>query len=318
MEDIRIKHLLEKLYIEYEEDDDTKFSEDFMESDFIWYEIDNFFEYYAPHLAYKLPKLFTHLSFYSYDRSINEILNDQEFEGDFQKSIHYGFLALDYSARLCKCMEGNTYVDMLRVSLFLGLNYLYGSFKNTKTLLTHLANSLNGKNCVIARGDNDAVRSWFVIDLLTKIIEIDIDRRRALYPRRKDYGLLGEVIDIWDSEDLTLVNKYVSLLCDLHLTHYLIDLDEMDREDALPYMLEFEMPCFQIFPYEVLVLLKVRKEKGLENPKEYSHPLMNTKIIKALSILKTPLEFIDDLPFHQKIIKLIQDECPDFRGYDAN
>jgi hypothetical protein len=113
-----------------------------------------------------------------------------------------------------------------------------------------------------------------------------------------DGMLYRNIAKAWDSTNPVLVDSHVSLLCESRLELY--RLGSYFRTDTA-----------LLSPVEILAWLALRKKAGLENPKEFSHPLMNTPLAKMFLELDTPLPQPKNLPYAGEIIGKLKQACPD-------
>ena len=186
---------------------------------------------------------------------------------------------------------------------------------------------------VTSNGERVNPISWFIIDLYTLAFGKWYIEKNAKHPSKKSYKLYQRVLDNWDTQNPEEIEKLNFILCEMHL----IELDnkaiydrQMDdilggsmenaielithmsehgsHDDFAPRELD-EMYAW-LFPYEILVWLKLREQKGLSNPKTFSHPLMNTPITKFFLELETPLPKPSTLPFAKELLGKLKEQCP--------
>ncbi len=65
-----------------------------------------------------------------------------------------------------------------------------------------------------------------------------------------------------------------------------------------------------LYPNHVLSWLKLREMRGLENPKEYSHKIMNMKLVQGVIALETPLVKPMEIPYAKKLLLFLKKHCP--------
>jgi hypothetical protein len=177
-------------------------------------------------------------------------------------------------------------------------------WKELKTLTQFCIDSLNAKGCIVGRGQPDALIAWYVIKLLSMIFEQPIDKRKPFTPSVKKFKSYQLLLDNWDIEDMIKMERQVYLLCELHI------LADEYIDDNLQYHMDEEVAT--IFPYEVIIWLKLREYKGLKNPKNFSHPLMQTKLMKKLLRMDTNLPTPQsDLELKLFLEEKVQVMCPD-------
>ena len=145
---------------------------------------------------------------------------------------------------------------------------------------------------------------WFILRLTAKAFEYELDD--SYYPlldsKSKEWEVYSNTVDIWDSKDLNKVNQHIFLLCELYL------IDGMDNESSKSgtddYLCEADI---YVSPYPVLVWLRLREYKGLENPKEFTHPLMSHPFaVQFEGSLEKPKE----IPFLNELVEFIEKKEP--------
>jgi hypothetical protein len=132
----------------------------------------------------------------------------------------------------------------------------------------------------------------FVATLFGRANAIDIPADNPFY---------SGIADAWDDTNLVMTQSRVSLLCDARL--------ELHRLGSY-----FQNDTSLLFPYEILAWLALRKKAGLENPKEFSHPLMNTPLAKMFLELETLLPEPKELPYAEALIAKLKEQCPKIEG----
>jgi len=230
----------------------------------------------------------------------------------------FSYLTLDtlYGA-LCDCREirDSGYYQkysMSELMPFASIPLIVGDFKKSEVLTQELIDSLNGKSCLIERGEYNALEAWFIIKLTSQAFGIELDKRKPRYPNKEKFKFYQDVLDNWDSEDIIEVDKMAYVLSELHLSiDYKLRINDLIVK---PYFIK-------IFPYEILTWLKLRKRAGLKNPKTFTHPLMNTPIAKMFLDIKEPLPKPKELPYAKDLLEKLKEQCPNVeipQWLDAN
>jgi len=211
---------------------------------------------------------------------------------------------------LCSCSgykednAGTTFSrEMIEIVPMLFPFALCDDWEEMEEILDIIVDSLNAKNCLVGRGQHEAHIAWFTVKLLADVFEKDLSRK-PLYPNKKKFIHYQSVLDDWHSEDPIEIEKMVFILCELHL----------DSEEYHPRGFEylFNIEYSELLPYEVIIWLKVREYKGFKNPKSFSHPLMQTKIVKSLLSINTNLPKPQGDPELKLFLEeKIQIMCPD-------
>ncbi|TDW96817.1 hypothetical protein [Dinghuibacter silviterrae] len=144
-------------------------------------------------------------------------------------------------------------------------------------------------------GLNFSKAGWFIVQVANKGFGLTIDTAKFNYP--KDMGVYRNVLDNWDTADTEIVDKMVSTLCDYHLSQAYFN------EDNSP---EFSNLEEYVYVYEVLAWLSVRDRKGLRNPGNYTHPLMQLAVNK---LPDAPLPFAK-MELGETILGRLKEEFP--------
>jgi len=218
----------------------------------------------------------------------------------------FSYLTLDIHYKfLCNCRKlkdghyhEHTMSELLPLS---SMPFIVRDWETAKVMTQELADSLNAKSCIIERGEYDALEAWFMVKLATKVFDIELDKRKPRYPNKEDFKHYQDVLDKWDSEDMLEVDKMSYSLAELHLS--------IEYEERLTDLL-VEPYFMQLFPYEILTWLKLRELKGLKNPTEFSHPLMNTPVAKMFLEIKEPLTKPKELPHAKELLAKLKEKCP--------
>ena len=148
---------------------------------------------------------------------------------------------------------------------------------------------------IAIRDNRIDVGLWFILELYCRVngMATDIDEvelPEVTYP-------YDQAIDAWDTDDLNEINRLVLLLCDI-------------RVSSVEGYETFQLITTQLFPYEILAWLALRKKAGLENPREFTHPLMNTPLAKMFLELQTSLPEPEELPYADELIAKLIENCP--------
>ena len=79
--------------------------------------------------------------------------------------------------------------------------------------------------------------------------------------------IYADLLQVWQSEDLALVEQSLLAACDYHLA----------RSNTRASMVEFSYVMYALQPVEILAVLRLREMSGLAIP-VLDHPLMNTPV----------------------------------------
>ena len=113
-----------------------------------------------------------------------------------------------------------------------------------------------------------------------------------------DEPLFNQLIENWDTENIILLEHLLLCLCDRH-TH-------QSKFDTATKFFDISDFTFSYLPFEIHTILRLRTEKGLENP-ILNHVIMTTPLGKFYPNKKP---YMDD--FLLKILKRARLEYPDF------
>lgn len=226
----------------------------------------------------------------------------------------YGFTCLKYAKESFDCFEGKKpFIIQNKATFILSSLLLSNEIEQFNQIGKCLIDSLNGQSSIIKKGYKNSTISWFVLKLYSLYIKEEITTNKLLLP--KEEFPYKEILKNWDTKDQNEIQKYIELLCDSHFSQskldYTIHLEEIEEGDffGLKYKELFLVSLYQL-PFEVLFLLKLRELKGLKNPTEFSHPLMNTDITKMYMDIKEPLPKPKELPYAKELILKIKNKCP--------
>ncbi len=296
------KQLLQR----FQDNQSWLFSENFKDSKFIEKEIDCYHIYYENDKFSENAFMFAfeNLALYSYDRAIYFLIEQKSKEKFFEYFFlysYYSYIAIHESSKGCKCLKGIPDIKMKRATHLFASTIISLDWDKAQLVGNDLINSLNAEGCIIRRGKSDALQAWFVIELFSKTFDVEINKRRALYP--KDFSIYGDILKVWDSENLVEIDKHIYNLCDLHLTKH-----GKDKEEELQLL---EIPSLLLFPFEVIAWLRLREYKGLKNPQEFTHPLMHEPMTKTLLGLNEPLQEPNEVPFLNEFLTYVYNHCPE-------
>ncbi len=146
----------------------------------------------------------------------------------------------------------------------------------------------------IAGGSDWYVHAWFILQLVCKWQNIDLDLTDCHVS--SDMKVYPQVLESWDTEDLTQVQQLVNQMADFHIATSKFGMSEDEVND-------FDDSEFWFFPYEILTWLRIRALSGLPNPETYEHPLMQ----QPLGHMPPDTPFPEDKLLEQVVAKLKAD-----------
>jgi hypothetical protein len=201
-----------------------------------------------------------------------------------KKSYGYHILTTYLMVSCDKVFTSQKSFGQKNIAFGLSLHFLFsGTLK--KSLFSFLLKKLEPSSVI----QNPFM---FILKLVEAEKVSDLEFATTLeYP----YSILQEVEK---SEIDSEIDYFVSLLCETHI--------ELSKEDEF-----FSNPMVKIFPYEILLWLKLREKSGLKNPKRYSHPMMNIPLTKMFLDIKEPLPKPRELPFAKELLEKLKEQCPD-------
>ncbi|WP_320033432.1 hypothetical protein [Halarcobacter sp.] len=302
----KITQYKNKLEQQYIEEKDWLYASNFLESGFIQRgAISDFLYAYKDDFSENAFMLgFDSLAVYSFDRATYFLTtqnNKEKFFEYFSLYAYYSYLTIHETSKGCQCLQGIPYLEMQRSANFFASNIIASQWDKVELMGKDLIDSLNAKACIIRRGNARALQAWFLIELYSKISAYEINKRRAFYP--KEFYPYDIVLKNWDTTNLNEVDKYIYILCDAHL--------ETTGRNSEEKALYLEIPILLLFPFEVLAWLKFREKQGLDNPKEFSHPLMNEPTVTTVFENKTLIQEPDKVPLLYEFLEPIYKHCPD-------
>jgi len=202
------------------------------------------------------------------------------------------------------CSDTHTSIVMMRKAIYTWSSlFLVGWEDEAIRVGNELIDSLNQKGSIIRYGNRLYPESWFVLELFSLAFEKPFNKERVDYPEKmQGYEI---ILEKWDTKHLTMVNDFVTVLCDLHLQTREQNEDEPDFE-----YLNFNKSIMKYYPYTVMGYLAMRKYTGRKNPKTFTHPLMNIPIAKMFLDIKEPLPKPKELPYAKELLEKLKEQCP--------
>jgi hypothetical protein len=152
-----------------------------------------------------------------------------------------------------------------------------------------------------ATGSELCKTSWFLLDLYCKAYSREYNMDNAEYT--KNMTPYDKVIENWDNDNIEEVEKLVYILCE----HHIMQTEEEKKEEDYFAFNGFD---YELYPYEILSWLQLRENRGLNNPNKYTHPLMNTPIVKFFLGLERPLDKPKTLPYVKILVQEFKKVCP--------
>ena len=150
--------------------------------------------------------------------------------------------------------------------------------------------------------------TWFLYRILADHYGYDLEDR--YYPTLAEsppveWPHYQETIAHWDSEDLTWVDKQVSILCDI------LVLDNAAGEGPGDPVYETIARGPSLYPDHVLAWLRLRALKGLKNPERYSHPIMNMPLASTPLNFELPLPYPEQVAYAPELLAKLREQVPE-------
>jgi len=232
---------------------------------------------------------------------------------EFTRACDYGYMTIHITSLLCFAdydysWEGKPKIEMDRVSALWGASFLVNDLNKADEIGIDLINSLNAEGCIVGRGMKDAHLAWFMVKLFSLATEKKIDERKPIYPEKdSDYKFYERVLADWDNLNINTVDKLISILCEQHLITVSPMLSDYDA---------YPKPFLRLLPFEVIMLLKLRKRNGLKNPKKFTHELMNTPVMQLFLNEKNIYPESVELPFAKELLVKLESKYPNMRNIE--
>lgn len=258
---------------------------------------------------------FERLSDFYLDQNHYHIIHTKDLESakeEFLKSTCYGYLYLSRESQGFECLGKQRLCLMDQALLYFSQAVLCGWEEKYLELLDIFIDSIDFDvqikedkykiYKIIGVGDVYTPAHWFIFELYAKAYNKKLDHSQANYPENmKPYD---EVLEKWDTKDLTEVQRLLYILCDVHLEQ------TKERKSDDEYF-EFDNSQRWLFPYEILVWLKLREKHGLENPTEFLHPLMTNPVAEFfLQFMSEVQDNPKELPYARELLVKLKKYCP--------
>lgn len=225
----------------------------------------------------------------------------------FQYTNSYTEIFINSIVGIDDCSEHVPSIWMKTAGLFLANIMINGNLKEIEYFIKLYIGSLEGKNSIFGYGHPKHHKAWFLIDLGLKYFDLTYNDNYAYLP--EEYNEYISLLDNWNTIDISWVQQQIDLFCEKNLLLSYASLENYVQQEEDGEVFELVDVKTFLYPYEILAWLKLRELKGLKNPKEFSHPLMNTPIAKMFLELKTPLEKPKELPYAKELITKLQEHC---------
>ena len=219
-----------------------------------------------------------------------------EIEDILATSAVYNVFALKLRTQKECFTEHNKVTSQENMTYALSLLLLLDE-ESSESIMQTILSDIEEKNYLIYNDENIIISPlWFLLSFYTKTIKSNFNLS-TLQVENVSYPY-DDMLKEWDSEDMSKVSLWVYLLCEVHI--------ELTRDNEC-----YSNTLTQLFPFEVLVWLKLREKADLQNPTEFVHPLMNTPIAKMFLDIKEPLPKPTELPYAKELLENLQEQCPD-------
>lgn len=261
---------------------------------------------------------------------------------NFLISSAYGFVCYLYVKTINRCIESGDIMPLdvdaafhfPDITRFLSQLQICKWWEKANPLGTDILNSINNHGLDSFEITNNGVRvnpiSWFIVDLFSVSEGRWYINKNARRPSKKEYKVYQKALNLWDSSNTDEVENIIYDLCESHLNEIknkpiygkkmgailsgsidqaieiITDISIHSKfEDVAPR--DLDETSVKIFPYEVFSWLSVREKFRLDNPKRFSHPLMNTALTSEFTIKDNQYPETNAASY---VIKNIYNICP--------
>lgn len=235
------------------------------------------------------------------------ISNDNDWDGETK--LRQGFAAF-YLTFLARCMAHDTNPKRVKhvscslhdASLWMAIGLALGHIAEVDVMGRRIVNGLPKKMFFATRTALSPFIPGLWLDSKNEILPDPTRgaRQPEEYSEWNWRPVYRELLSNWKSESVQEVLPFLMAACEFHLMESKYGGDSRDYE--------FSSDCYQIFPQEILAVLRVRQMWGLENP-DLDHPLMKSPFAKLFA--SAPLQ-LDELL--TAIFKKIKIDYPNIEG----
>lgn len=181
----------------------------------------------------------------------------------------YGYFVLELTSLFAQAYPNNPpNLDFHKAAYYLANVIIQRWERQTDRMLAWIVDGLATE--FLDGGQDYKIAAWFIISLGCKVFNHDLATDDYNYP--SDFGVYQKVLDRWDTQDISEVDKLVGELCDYHLTQATSGDGSEVMEIQFSFIAEF------VYAYEILAWLSLREMSKLRNPEDCSHPLMQLPI----------------------------------------
>ena len=221
------------------------------------------------------------------------ILEDEKIvEKNLAYSTMYSVLFVQLADELKNDEEEAIRINQNSLSLKFSQSIFLSWYDCSKNLFEIIVNNLDEMQDKSIILNNDVVNAN--LDFVLKLYSLMASGTYPSKDKEVEFNLLTyqRVFDNCFSKDLTEVDLLVNLLCETHLEF----VEENDMYNDI---------SSRLFPYEILVWLKLREENGLANPKKFSHDLMNQNLTNLFNFknIKKPINMPEGTILLKKLKK---------------
>jgi len=224
------------------------------------------------------------------------------FYKEFSEASEYSYL------KTAMGKKSKVYIGMGTIGFYLACNILVQRERQyseiAEAMIFSIDNYDNEKGSkqepgvIIHHGEDRVPAQWFILDMYCIMHNRNYNKSNA--DLSKNYTPYDEVLENWDTTDLTKVDQLVYLMCEMHIMRAVNIAEDWEQE--------FSWRDKELFVFEIQVWLTFRKMKGLENPTEYSHYFMQEPLSKVFP-LEEPLPY-PEIPDIEKLLKLHNEIYP--------
>lgn len=198
--------------------------------------------------------------------------------------------------------------------LYLSLNLMLGKWDVAERITRVYHHYLSDKeqSDFVSIGDDQCRSTWFLFNLMCDELGLEYDQENVSYPKKM--SPYDEVQKNWKEGSLLEFDKLVYKMADYHLVNsgdnYVEGMTEDEDYDAEG---EFSDSFMWFTPLEIMAVLRLREKHGIENPKEFMHPLMNQPLAQLPKLEDIPAP--EPYPIADKVLAKILKTHPEMESY---
>jgi len=253
-----------------------------------------------------LQRLFQYQRDYAYYHSLQEEPEIVPLQEAVSRACAYAAESLYLADKYQRHNTRWQLLDANTVSASIAYLMMMHCWDDVDQLVPIIINSLfKGQPLLIANSRRRLPSSlWFILALnqhangiKTPILDAPAYQSLTLMPYQ-------ETLMQWKSEAPQIVNLRIAVLCEAH------------RELAQGGDI-YNGFVDQLFPYEVLAWLALRKRHQLDTPSQYEHPLMNTPIVQPFLSDALVVSTLNSPPYIESLKTVVKESQVQYQKYKS-